>query len=60
MVGWAGILFFPGADERAAFHTGHIVFSCAVQKTTGQFFFVQFNHLARLNRFFANTFQLFF
>ena len=58
MVGGAGILFLAGADEGAAFHTGHVVDGSAVQIAARQLLLVQLNHLTGLAGLLAKAFQL--
>ena len=58
VVGGAGVLFLAGADEGAAFHTGHVVDGGAVQVAARQLLLVELDHLAGGAGFFAQLFQL--
>ena len=46
VVGWAGILLFPAADEGAVLHTSHVVDGGAVEIAAGQLLLIQLLHFA--------------
>ena len=60
IVDGGGVFLVFGADERAVLHAGHVVLCGVVQHAARQQLFVQRLHLARAERLFAQSLQLFF
>ena len=58
VVGGASVLFLAGADEGAAFHTGHVVDGGAVQVAARQLLLVELNHFAGFAGLLAKALQL--